>query len=458
MTTKRVSCAAWIAGVGLVVLFVGSHPGMRAEGQQPPPAPVVLKTTLVGVVLPADARPGDTISGTVVTNPEQYNDVPALRVVTAEIPLPQDAQGHASLEGVVIDTGDGKRQPADRGLLIALAANAAQIPLIFHRADTPAPVAERAVPIARPGDSFSEAQQPPPVTTISDAPTPARPGTNPPEIPRPARPGTNPPETPRATRPGTNPPEIPRAARPGTNPPETPRPAVTPPEYQTPPVCVEDRLQVIRGPFGGNRGETQILVDDQPAPIIAETPRAAYWRLPEGIEPGPHRLTVRERGVEASFPVVVLRIAMTADQVELLKGQSTRFRAVVSGPEKLPESAWRSGVPSDLTNVGRLRETAPDFKIPPRQAPGVILLRIENGSRDTVTISPSKNETVVQTLGREQFANGPYTFSGTIKSKRSGRFNIRGQVVPFLAPVAGEPVPSPRGADAVPQSPPSRSQ
>jgi hypothetical protein len=395
--------------------------------QSPAPAPVVLKATLVGIVVPTDTRPGDTISGTVVTNPHDYDNVPALKVVTAEVPLQHDASGHPSLEGVVVDTGDGHRQRADTGWIAMLAAGAGAgaLPFIFGRDGTPTPIAERSVPIEQPGVTQ-------PSTPVIDRPPTAT------TVDRPTTTGTagHPPTSTTVGQPSTPP----GADRPLTPPHTSSQPMPT--DYETPPVAVDGNVQVVRGPFGGDHNQTEILVDDKPATIAAETPRATYWRVPDGIEPGPHRLTVREHQVPvASFPVSVVRLDMSADRLELLKGQSTRFRATVSGLEHLSDTAWRGGTSPDITDVKRLRELAPEFEAPAPGQPGRVLLRLENGSRDTITMSPAKKEVVVQGLDRKAFAEGPYTFTGTITSKRTGRFSVQGLVVPFLAPIKGEPVP-----------------
>src|SRR5437870_62566 len=59
---------------------------------------------LIGVVLPRDARPGDRISASVVTDPAAYQDVPGLRVI------PVDTGASLALGELRIDLGDGRKQ------------------------------------------------------------------------------------------------------------------------------------------------------------------------------------------------------------------------------------------------------------------------------------------------------------------------------------------------------------
>lgn len=365
----RHSCAV------LVIAFWCTLPAPARPPQSPELAPTVLKNTRVGVVLPGDSRPGEEVSGSVVTDPERYAGIPALRVIEFELPLRQDARGVASLEGIAIETGDRRLQHAGGRVLVKIDENATRIPIMIRRGNELTPMAERSVLVTR-------------------APV--------------------------------------RAPR------DRDRPAV-PQDYETPPVHVAGNLQVIRGPLDGRSADTEIVVDDVPAQVIAETPRAVYWRLPPDTEPGLHRVTLVEDAVTTSFLIAVLKLVMGADRLELLKGESTPFRAVISGLEDLPDSVWRGGTPSDLVDVGGLRRLAPDVRFPSQENPGVILLRIENASRDSVSMAPAKKEAAVVVLGAGDFIEGRYTFTGTITSKRGGPFSINGLVVPLLAPIRGEP-------------------
>lgn len=65
------------------------------------------------------------------------------------------------------------------------------------------------------------------------------------------------------------------------------------------------------------------------------------------------------------FPLCVLHLTMSADQLDLLRGQSTRFRAIVSGPERLPPSAWeRASVPAELVDLKAFERVAPEVRVP----------------------------------------------------------------------------------------------
>jgi len=73
--------------------------------------------------------------------------------------------------------------------------------------------------------------------------------------------------------------------------------------------------------------------------------------------------------------------------------------------------------------------------VPQAGEPGVIVFRIENASRDTVTIKPSHNEVITRVLHQQDFQNGQFSHTGVIQSKKSGGFTINGTVETFFAPI-----------------------
>jgi len=205
-----------------------------------------------------------------------------------------------------------------------------------------------------------------------------------------------------------------------------------------PPVATDGGVQVIAGPFDGTAVKDNVMVDGRPgtAFVVAESARSLFFRLKDGTPAGMHRVTLREGLGEFNFTLCVLNLSLSADQLSLLRGQSTRFRAVISGPETLPASAWReSSVPSELVDVASLQKLAPEFRAPKAGESGSILFVIENKSRDTVTIG---QEVIVLRLNEQDFRNGPYRYEGRITARKSGGFKIDGSVVAFLTPVVFE--------------------
>lgn len=355
----------------LALLLPPAEPPVAEEEQAATPQS---SATLVGVVLPADMRPGDTVSGAVTTDPAGYRDVPALQVIELKALLPTTTAGTPDLGVLQVDLGDGRLQPADQALTLAVPAAATRVRVTVRRGDEPAPIVARDVPVSRGG---------------------------------------------------------------GAGPPPGAGGMLDPRAYRTPSLYVPDEVRVIQGPFDGDSRTTAVEVGGTPCRVMAETPRAAYWTMPATVQPGAHDVHLTEPSTRATFSVVVLGLTMRADQLELVRGQSTGFDVEISGPHRLPEHVWRAATPFDVVDLAGVRKLAPGFRIPSPGDPGVILVVIRNASPQTIAIDGAKNDAIVLTLGQGAFAGGPYRYHGTIRSRRSGGFSVRATVVAFVAPVGG---------------------
>ena len=201
----------------------------------------------------------------------------------------------------------------------------------------------------------------------------------------------------------------------------------------------ENGVQVVHGPFAGSSTSTAVAVDGEPAKILAESPRAVFFKNPAQVAPGAHRVLVSESGKPvASFPVSVVGLRLTADSLEVVKGGSTGIHASVVGADSIPASAWKGGVDNALVDTRQLSKLGSGVKVPKAGDSGAIVLHVQNGSRDTVKLANGKDEAIVQVLHRDAFASGPYTFHGKIVSTRGGPFKITARVLSLLAPIPGE--------------------
>jgi hypothetical protein len=216
-------------------------------------------------------------------------------------------------------------------------------------------------------------------------------------------------------------------------------PVAQPTDFTAPPTCTTGTVQTVRGPFDGDARNTQITVDDKPATVLAETPRAAYWELPDKTTAGRHLVQITDHGRAVTVPVSVLTLVMTADRTTLMRGESTPFSATVAGLDTVPDSAWQHAAVPDGIDLPALASDAPGFRAPQAGDAGVVLLTITNASRDTISIDKAKNDVIVLTLDRKAVLNGKYVYQGTIRSKKSGGFRVDGLVVSFLAPVVAQP-------------------
>lgn len=215
-----------------------------------------------------------------------------------------------------------------------------------------------------------------------------------------------------------------------------------PPRFTAPPTCGSGEPLRIAGPFDGDPANTRIHVEGQPVRVSEETPRDCATQTTAGLSPGPAEILVTEGGRTTRLRTAVIRLRMGADQLDLLRGQSTKFQVVVEGLNGIPESSWKGGPDPEFLNRAALDRVAPGTRIPDRNEPGHLLLTIENASRDTITLAKSTGEVIrVEIRKGDVSAKGTYEYRGVIQSLRDGRFNVKGTVFALVAPAAGEPAP-----------------
>lgn len=364
-------------------------------------------TQLIGLVYDKDIRPGEQMTMTLTADARKYENIPGLGVIQVKVPANAGATAQDTLSGVVIDAGTERQQPASKPLMLQLTQNASNLALKItarHYSATDTyeyvlEVGDGAKIIG--GEWVSESKTPHP--DFVWLPTQA---------------------------------SIPVVKGPSN----MVRNTGAPSDFTAPPVCQDTNF--IRGPFSGNAHVPQIMVDDQAARIVAGSSTTFFFDLPPEMSAGPHQLAIQDGSRSASFPIVRMGITGHIDQPELLTGQKTNYSVTVNLGQ-LPDSVWQhgGGVSPELTNVANIQKLAPGFHIPQAGEPGVVLERVENASRDTVSIKPSQNETVVRALHQQDFQNNQSTNRGEIQSKKSGSILLNLLAEAFFAPIPGQEVP-----------------
>jgi hypothetical protein len=224
--------------------------------------------------------------------------------------------------------------------------------------------------------------------------------------------------------------------------PRTPPVSVRPEQFHAPAVLQRGTVGVVHGPFDGRSFGTGVTMGGKKAEILAESGGALYFIVPGNLEPGDNSLMVEEQGVHMRFRVATVGLQMAAGKLQLEKGESASFSATVTGADKVPASAWQAGDPSEFSDVydmEQVRRMAPNFRAPGKGSPGVVLLLLQNMSPQVVGMSGGNTQQ--QELDSSAFRSGPYTHNGMVTAHQKGSFQIKGTVVPFLAPVAGEAAP-----------------
>lgn len=210
-------------------------------------------------------------------------------------------------------------------------------------------------------------------------------------------------------------------------------PSASRPAYTMPSICPVDRVQAIRGPFAGDSTKTSIEVAHSHARILAESPRAAYFEIPDEVNPGTKQIKLREAGRTVSFEVDIVGIQLNADKLALHAGEDTNFTATVTGI-KPGTSHWRSSSPSDLFD---LAASPTAVAAPQTGAPGKIVLEIQNLSPEIVTMTDAAGGAVVKDLYPEDFADGTYTYHGYLHADQTGTFTLSAEAIPFVADQVG---------------------
>jgi hypothetical protein len=69
---------------------------------------------------------------------------------------------------------------------------------------------------------------------------------------------------------------------------------------------------------------------------------------------------------------------------------------------------------------------------------GEILLVVKNVTPEQISLRSSKNEMLVFHLGDGAFSRGEFKYDLLVEVKKVGKVDVKGYVIPFLAPVAGQ--------------------
>jgi len=340
--------------------------------------PVVIANRTVGLVLPAQFRPGERISGILIEHPEQYeggNEVTVTRVT-----VPFEATGEAAqLWGWFFEAPGESPLRADGPITFVVPRGSSTLEITFRQAGNPA-------------HSVSQ--------TLS--------------LPHPQ-------------------------ARPKS-----------PKSFYAAAFCLKDGLCTVSGPFAGDSSKTFAAFEDRPAKIVAENSDAAYICIPERTGPGARPLFIAEGSKMVALPVVVGELVLQDNRRVLQPGQSLIMLSSVDGPGEIPESQWRAGdFPTD--NLVQARELIPGFQLPSsgrkRQAAakredkdqdGEILLVIKNVTPAQISLRGADNEVLIFHLKHEAFARGRFKYNLLVEAQQAGAADVRGYVIPFLAPVAGQ--------------------
>lgn len=107
---------------------------------QPSPASNIKE---VGLILPAQIRPGQRVSGSVVEDPSKYEGMP--EVTVTRVALPFESSTASTLAGWAIDVPGEPSQPADGPIALMIPPGQIELAFAFHPAGNPGTLISKAI-------------------------------------------------------------------------------------------------------------------------------------------------------------------------------------------------------------------------------------------------------------------------------------------------------------------------
>jgi hypothetical protein len=206
--------------------------------------------------------------------------------------------------------------------------------------------------------------------------------------------------------------------------------------FWTNPVLTQGKLGVIGGSFPIDPYDTFLHIDKFSITPLAATPYSWYFMPPVGLTAGQHNYIIDSPLYsETIFPVFSMTLYMTADNLSLLKGQSTMYHVVLSGLNGLPGGAW--GGASDPTDLVGSSDLNAAKKAVGTMRTGYITLSITNGSPGVISM-----QNQFKTLNAASFVpSGSSQTDGGVTALIKGSFSINGEAHAYLDPEIGVGIP-----------------
>ncbi len=161
-----------------------------------------------------------------------------------------------------------------------------------------------------------------------------------------------------------------------------------------PDYVVTSDIPLITGTFDGIACQDCVTLAGQPVSILAESENSLILQVPDNIT-GQQELVIKEGETTYEQTINVLQLDLSAERLDLLRGQQTRLTVTVEGLDGLDLD-----VLMELVN----------------NSPGNITL--EGGNQQLITISP------------EDAPSGTFQITQTVQATDNGSFSISANIVP----------------------------
>lgn len=336
----------------------------------------------VGIIFPKHVRTGERVSGSVVENPDQYRGMEDVTITRVAVPFAPNGES-ARLSGWLFETAGEEPRRADGPVTLIVPRRGSGVEVTLREARNDSHFITETL-------TFPELSE-----KKSSAPTP----------------------------------------------------------YQAPAVCMKSELCVVSGTFNGDSGKTFAAFEDRPAKIVAETSEALYLGIPDLTATGSRPLFIEEGRRVLSFAAVVVDFFIKNNGRELQAGEKLITFPTLDGAADIPESSWRLGtvpaatvrhaqelVPGFQPSHGRELEEQDPAETEEKQEKdeGEILLVIRNVMPEQIRLRSSKDQMLIFHLGHQAFSHGEFKYDLVVEAEKAGKIDVRGYVVPLLAPLAGE--------------------
>jgi hypothetical protein len=174
-------------------------------------------------------------------------------------------------------------------------------------------------------------------------------------------------------------------------------PALT--DFHLPNIGQGGRPVTIWGPFDGNASTTAVTIDDNPATVLAESPRKAVVQSPTSAV-GPVAIHLRKGNTQATGVLRNLAVRLTAPRTNLRRGEETTLTVEVRGLKEI-----EADIPLSLTNHSEA------------------VVTLGGGEQQNIVIRP-----------RDVGPAGEYSMTRTLVGRQLGPYN--------LIAVVSEPTPA----------------
>ncbi|MGC2112386.1 MAG: hypothetical protein WA655_22900, partial [Candidatus Korobacteraceae bacterium] len=227
-------------------------------------------------------------------------------------------------------------------------------------------------------------------------------------------------------------------------------------------LCFKKHPCVVTGKFSGDSHNTFATFDSVPVNVIAESDRAVYLDVADGVGLGPATLIVAEGTRVEAMSMVVAELDLAPNHEAAQAGQDIVSTLRVDGAQELSDEQWRYEI-YPASNLERARSLVPGFspaKVVEQdrearerqgrrdgvakaddkrdESAGMVLVVVRNATPEFISMRGSKQQRFVFHLTPDSFVMGEFKYNIAMDGVKDGTFALNVTAIPFLAPVKAQ--------------------